>query len=363
MADKLTREDVERIVKEARENGERPNFSDADFSGMDLEGVDLRGADLINANLSGTNFMRADLSMTDFRDANLSEISLFRADLSHANLSEADLHGTSLSEVRITSADLWKANLKGATLINANLSGSLLFDADVADANLGGTIVSDVDLRKVTGLKLVNHVIPSPISTSTLVKSQGQIPIQFLRGCGLSDPEIEMAKLHNPNLTQDQIIDITYNISNMLTGPAIKYNSCFISYSSHDDPFARKLYDDLQNSGVRCWFAPEDMKIGDKIRHRIDESIRLQDKLLIILSEASLESDWVESEVEHALQLERERKELILFPIRVDEAVLGMKTGWAGKLIRERYIGDFCEWQDEVAHQAGFERLLQDLRA
>ena len=39
-----------------------------------------------------------------------------------------------------------------------------------------------------------------------------------------------------------------------------------ISYSSKDEPFANRLYADLQNKGVRYWFAPEDMKIGDKIQ-------------------------------------------------------------------------------------------------
>ena len=74
----------------------------------------------------------------------------------------------------------------------------------------------------------------------------------------------------------------------------IQFHSCFISYSSKDKHFAQRLYVDLQAKGVRCWFAPEDMKIGDEIRVRIDESIRLHDKLLIILSENSVNSTWVE---------------------------------------------------------------------
>jgi hypothetical protein len=46
----------------------------------------------------------------------------------------------------------------------------------------------------------------------------------------------------------------------------INYHSCFISYSSNNEAFAEHLYTDLQSKGVRYWFAPEDMKIGDKIR-------------------------------------------------------------------------------------------------
>ena len=47
---------------------------------------------------------------------------------------------------------------------------------------------------------------------------------------------------------------------------------------------------DLQNKGVRCWFASEDMKIGDRLRPRLDETIRVYDKLLLVLSKASVAS-------------------------------------------------------------------------
>ena len=32
-------------------------------------------------------------------------------------------------------------------------------------------------------------------------------------------------------------------------------------HSAKDDEFVRRLHADLQDGGVRCWFAPEDMKL------------------------------------------------------------------------------------------------------
>ena len=61
--------------------------------------------------------------------------------------------------------------------------------------------------------------------------------------------------------------------------------------------FAHRLHADLQNAGVRCWFAPHDLPIGAKTWDAIDEAIRLRDRLLVVLSEASIGSDWVEDEV------------------------------------------------------------------
>ena len=76
-----------------------------------------------------------------------------------------------------------------------------------------------------------------------------------------------------------------------------KFHSCFISHSSVDLTFAQQLYDDLRRGGVMCWFGPEDMKIGDPVRSTIDDAIRLHEKLVLILSTHSVESDWVEYEV------------------------------------------------------------------
>jgi hypothetical protein len=143
---------------------------------------------------------------------------------------------------------------------------------------------------------------------------------------------------------------------------SIHYYSCFISYSSQDDILARRLHADLQDHGVRCWFACEDMKIGDKIRARIDEAIHLQDKLLLLLSKHSIASAWVEDEVEAAIEKEYQQNREVLFPVRLDESVMQTTQAWAAKLRRTRHIGDFTNWKDLQAYQNAFDRLLRDLK-
>ena len=142
----------------------------------------------------------------------------------------------------------------------------------------------------------------------------------------------------------------------------IDFYSCFISCSSKDQSFAERLYADLQSKGVRCWFAPKDMKIGDKIRPRSDESIRVYDKLLLVLSKHSVGSEWVEYEVETALAKERKGKNTVLLPIRLDNTVMECTTAWAAHIQNTRHIRDFIRWKNHDDYQKAFSRLFRDLK-
>ena len=265
------------------------------------------------ANLAGANLARADLAGANLYKANLYKAHLIGVHLGRANLGRADLAGTNLTGVDLAEADLGEANLAGADLFE--------------------TMFVNVDLSATKGLDTCRHLGPSVLDHRTLQRS-GRLPLVFLRGCGLPDRLID----YLPSLLEE----------------AIQYYSCFISYSSKDDAFANRLYADLQNKGVRCWFAPEDMKIGDKFRRRIDEAIHVHERLLLILSENSVSSEWVEKEVETAFEKEQRQKRTVLFPARLDDAVMKCETGWSADIRRSRHIGDFRRWKDYDAYQQVF---------
>lgn len=69
-----------------------------------------------------------------------------------------------------------------------------------------------------------------------------------------------------------------------------QYHSCILSYATEDQGFAEKLHADLMSQGVSCWFAPHDLKTGDKLRDKVYDAIQRQDKLLIVLSEHAIDS-------------------------------------------------------------------------
>ena len=293
----------------------------------------------------------------DLSEAVLSRADLSRANLSRANLTEADLSGAILIGAVLTEAVLSRAVLRRANLRRANLRRAVLSRANLTEADLSGavlifTVLGYVDLSLAKGLKEVKHLGPSTIGVDTLYKSQGKIPRQFLEGCGVPDSLID----YLPSLIGAQ--------------EPIQFYSCFISYSHQNEDFAKRLYSRMRDEQLRVWFALEDIQAGKKLRRQIDEAIPVYDKLLVVLSESSLKSDWVHRELRRARDAERKEGSQKLFPIRlVDWDTL---EAWecpdprSGKDISdeilEYFIPDFSNWKDHDAFEEAFMRLLEDLK-
>lgn len=290
----------------------------------------------------------------DLRDADLSDAKLTGANLTGANLSGAGLMMANLTEANLSGANLNRANLNSAILIEANLSRANLRDANVENVCLGMTIFADVDLSTVRGLESAKHFGPSEIGVQTLYKSHGKIPEVFLRGCGVPETLI------------------TYLPSLIGAIDPIQFQSCFISYSGKDEAFARRIYDKLRGEKLRVWFAPEDLKRGDKLHPQIDQAIQLHDRLLVVLSKHSLTSDWVKAEIIKARQAEREQNRRKLFPIALVPYDTLQKwqcfdphTGEdLAAEIRQYFLpDDFSNWKEHDAFERAFATLFRDLRA
>jgi len=341
-----------------KNQGERPNLS-----GADLSGANLRGAILVGTNLSGANLNQAHLSGARLGGANLNN-----AHLGSAHLGDANLSGANLSGVALSGADLRDANLSGANLNGANLSGADLNRADLNRANLsstnlagtilthaifGNTTIGDVDLSAAIGLETVTHRAPSTIGIDTLYQSHGNIPDKFLRDAGVPEEVI------------------THLLPSIRCGPAIQWHSCFISHSSKDEEFAKRLHARMRAANMRVWFAPEDLKGGKKLHEQLFEAIQLYDKLLLVLSDSSILSEWVMTEIRKALAQEKKENRRKLFPIRlVDFETLQEWTCFdadRGKdlaiEVREYFIPDFSNWKNHDSFEAAFARLQTDLRA
>ena len=108
----------------------------------------------------------------------------------------------------------------------------------------------------------------------------------------------------------------------------------------------------------------------EKIRDQIEGAIGTYDKLLLVVSEASMKSNWVDHELYSARQRERKEGTQVLFPIRL--ASWEEVETWSAfdadsgrdlaREIREYYIPDFSEWKNDAKYDNALLELLSSLR-
>ncbi len=369
-----------------------PDLSAADLSGAILSGADLRGVLLDGADLAGADLGLQFEDLTYLFDAfgvpgapkSLGFTSLERARLRGANLKGAHLAATNLRNADLHRADLSLAVIKAYSMepgellnlfgitIPANLNGTLLDGAllykttfrdailcktSFRDVVIAGTQFLHVDLSDVSGLASASHVAPASIDLETLEltaagldsKPSAEVEV-FLRDAGLPEEYLDpfRKRVHGG-----------------------KFYSCFISHGSEDQAFCRKLCSHMKAEGLKVWISSEDLRGGRGLGDQIMGAIQSHDKLLLVLSESSMKSNWVELEIRTALKRESETGHRMLFPISICSfdtirkwSLIDGDTGQdLAVRIREFFIPDFSHWKEDRSFNKSLRKLLEDLQA
>ena len=238
---------------------------------------------------------------------------LKNAFLINADLREVDLRGTFLVGACFSHADLRRANLSGTQLSGADFRGADLRDCDFRFANLGNAVFGHTlvscDFSQTGGLDSVVHLCRSVVDIHSVLCFRDELPVKFLRGCGLSEEEIAhfQERLKNP----------------------VRLTSCFISYCSPDEPFATRLHNDLQAAGVRCWKWNHEAQVCEELMSLVEPDPGNHDKIVLIASRHSLAYEPVNEEITRIIDEENRRSRTralltspdeanILLPIRPD---------------------------------------------
>ncbi len=360
----------------------RENFTVTPYlRGADLRQVNLRAADLVNANLSAADISGSDCSAVNLSNADLQGASLRHARLRHskligtnfiganlesANLEGADLNWTDLNTANLSNAvfhktELKHSNLSDATLHNSVLIKTALYNANLFRARFGNTTIADCIFREAKGLESCSHYGPSFLDHRTVIKSNS-LPAAFLRGCGWANWQIEALKLYDPSLNPMEIAEVTNKVFQLRQGP-LQLANLFISYSHKDASFINALEKRFQAKGIRYWRDIHDASSGP-LEKIVKNAITQMGTVLLVLSKHSVESDWVELEVERARKLEKEGKEHVLCPVALDNS--WQSCGWPERLmnqVKKYNILDFSNWRNnQEKFDRQYERLLKGLQ-
>jgi HJR/Mrr/RecB family endonuclease len=151
----------------------------------------------------------------------------------------------------------------------------------------------------------------------------------------------------------------------------------FISYSQEDKEFVEWLIRHLSDLNIDIWYDNNELRLGDSIKSRISEGIQSSSIFIVVLSNSSKSSAWVNYELNSALILSAMKKGVRIIPLKIDDSELPSDlSGFlyadfytekqrALKLLKEillKPIDDSFEFSDwEEFDWRKFERLVFDL--
>lgn len=107
----------------------------------------------------------------------------------------------------------------------------------------------------------------------------------------------------------------------------VKAKQSFISHATEDAKFAHTLADDLRRLGMPVWIVPESICAGESWVEAIERGLQESSHVLVVLTPAAVESQWVKKEVEIAIALECEKRiQLIPLELKPTEIPLLLKS-------------------------------------
>ena len=130
----------------------------------------------------------------------------------------------------------------------------------------------------------------------------------------------------------------------------------FISYASEDEAYATELSTYLEYLGLRIWFAPLSLKIGDKLLDSINAGLLASEYGLLLLSPTYLAKQWTSYELDvlHRQHIEDQKR---LFPLwhGVDRSQINQwNPGLSGiiALKSTESLSDICGKIADVIYQS-----------
>jgi hypothetical protein len=125
----------------------------------------------------------------------------------------------------------------------------------------------------------------------------------------------------------------------------------FISHSTKDRSFVRRLLEILRQEGICYWYSETDIPAGADWHDEIGRALKACDRFLIILSPNAVGSVWVKRELRYALR--RYRQDNRIVPVLYRDCKLE-RLSWV--------LPDFQYIDCRKGLKTERERLLQALR-
>jgi hypothetical protein len=215
---------------------------------------------------------------------------------------------------------------------------------------VGYTVFQNCDLSEAEGLDEVRHDAPSTVGVDTLYRSRGRIPAQFLLGIGAPEG--------------------LFPFQQAIANDSPLGGEFFIACAEKDIPFAQQLQSALRAHGVRTWVFAENFRGNALVDRRstseeeeIERWIRHYDKLIVVCSQAGLDSETVRNDLTAAKDLQQSKDQWLVYVVDPDGTLHQPRARAARNLTYDHVIFDLKEHSaNSAAYQQVLARLAEALK-
>lgn len=110
----------------------------------------------------------------------------------------------------------------------------------------------------------------------------------------------------------------------------------FISYSHEDRDFVDRLVIELVNAKASVWLDRWELRVGDSVLDRIQQEIERAEAIIVVLTPASVDSNWCRRELNAATMRELDEAQVLVLPILAENCKIPA-------FLREKHYADFRE--------------------
>jgi hypothetical protein len=108
----------------------------------------------------------------------------------------------------------------------------------------------------------------------------------------------------------------------------------FISYSHANRDFVDQLAGQLVRENIHVWLDRWELSLGDSLIDKVQGAVQGASALLVVLSKASVESEWCKKELTAGLFRELDERRVIVMPVLLEDCAVPM-------FLRDKFYADF----------------------
>ncbi len=128
----------------------------------------------------------------------------------------------------------------------------------------------------------------------------------------------------------------------------------FICHSSLDHDFVKKLADRLKQDSIDVWIDDWMINVGDSITQKINEALEKSSFFIIVFSENSISSEWVNKELNATLMRQLLKKDIKILPL-----LLGLTAEKLPPLLMDIYSARF---EEGILNEEEYAKLIKPIQ-